>query len=48
MAKTADLGDIPGISTSEHSLFSFVEEDVRVHLAYLPGVQIDAIVQRLR
>jgi hypothetical protein len=43
-----DLGDIPGISPSERSSFSFVEEDVRVHLAYLPGVQIDAIVQRLR
>jgi hypothetical protein len=43
-----DLGDIPGISPSERSSFSFVEEDVRVHLAYLPGLQIDAIVQRLR
>jgi hypothetical protein len=43
-----NLGDIPGISPSERSSFSFVEEDVRVHLAYLPGVQIDTIVQRLR
>ncbi len=37
MAKTADLGDIPVISTSEHSLFSFVEEDVRVHLDICQG-----------
>jgi hypothetical protein len=43
-----DLGDIPGISPSEHSSFSFVEEDVRVHLAYLPRLQIHTILQRLR
>jgi hypothetical protein len=43
-----DLGDIPGITPGEQSSFSFVEDDVRLHLAYLPTVQIDAIVQRLR
>jgi hypothetical protein len=37
-----DLGDIPGITPGEQSSFSFVEDAVRLHLAYLPTVQIDA------
>jgi hypothetical protein len=39
-----DLGDIPGIAPMERSSFSFsfVEDDVRCHLAYLPTAQIDA------
>jgi hypothetical protein len=43
-----DLGDIPGITPPEQSSFSFVENDVRLHLAHLPTGQIDAIVQRLQ
>lgn len=43
-----DLGDIPGITPSQRSSFSFVEEDVRTHLAHLPAEQLDCIVQRLR
>jgi hypothetical protein len=43
-----DLGDIPGITPAERSSFSFVEEDVRTHLAHLPAEQLDCIVQRLR
>ena len=43
-----DLGDIPGITPSERSSFSFVEEEVRVQLAYLPAAQLDEVVRRLR
>ena len=43
-----DLGDIPGIAPAERTSFSFVKDDVRLHLAHLPTVQIDAVVQRLR
>lgn len=43
-----DLDDIPGITPSERSSFSFVEDDVREHLSHLPTVQVDAIVQQLR
>jgi hypothetical protein len=43
-----DLGDLPGIAPSDRSSFSFVEDDVRLDLAYLPMVQVDAIVQLLR
>ena len=43
-----DLGDIPGIAPAERTSFSFVEDDVRLHLAHLPTVQIDAVVHRLR
>jgi hypothetical protein len=42
-----DLGDIPGITPSDRSSFSFVEE-VRVQLAYLPEAQLDDVVRRLR
>ena len=40
-----DLGDIPGITPSERSSFSFVEEEVRVQLAYLPAAQLDEVVR---
>jgi len=43
-----ELSDIPGIATAERTAFSFVEDEVRVHLAHLPAVQIDEVVERLR
>jgi hypothetical protein len=43
-----DLGDIPGITLSPRASFSFVEEEVRAQLAYLPEAQLDDIVSRLR
>ncbi len=43
-----DLVDIPDIAPMERSSFSFVEDDVHCHLAYLPTAQIDAILQCLR
>ena len=43
-----DLSDIPGIAPVPRMSFSFVEDDVRVHLAHLPTAQIDEVVQRLR
>jgi hypothetical protein len=42
-----DLGDIPGITPSDRSSFSFVEEEVCAQLAYLPEDQLDEIVSRL-
>ena len=43
-----DLSDIPGIAPATRTSFSFVEDEVRVHLAHLPVAQIDEVVQRLR
>ena len=43
-----DLSDIPGIATALRTSFSFVEDEVRVHLTNLPAAQIDEVVQRLR
>jgi len=43
-----DLSDIPGIAPALRTSFSFVEDEVRVHLAHLPTSQIDEVVERLR
>ena len=43
-----DLSDIPGIAPALRTSFSFVEDEVRVHLAHLPTAQIDEVVQRLQ
>jgi hypothetical protein len=42
-----DLGDIPGITPSDCSSFSFVEEEVSDQVVYLPESQLDEIVSRL-
>ena len=43
-----ELSDIPGIARAERTAFSFVEDEVRLHLAHLPALQIDEVVERLR
>ena len=43
-----ELSDIPGVAPVDRTSFSYIEEDVRTHLAYLPSAQIDAVVERLR
>ena len=34
-----DLSDIPGVAPADRTSFSYIEEDVRAHLAYLPAAQ---------
>jgi len=41
-----DLVNIPGITPSARASFSFVEEEVRAQLAYLPESQLHEIVSR--
>ena len=43
-----EFDDIPGIASAERTSFSFVEDDVRIHLAHLPAAQVEEVVQRLR
>lgn len=43
-----DEREIPGLETSPERSFSFVESEVREHLAHLPAAEIEAIVQRLQ
>jgi hypothetical protein len=43
-----DLSDIPAIAPASRTSFSFVEDEVRVHLAHLPAAQVDEVLQRLR
>ena len=43
-----DLSDIPGVAPADRTSFSYIEEDVRTHLSYLPAAQVEAVVGRLR
>ena len=43
-----DLGDIPGVSPAERTAFSFIEDDVRIHLDHLPTSLVEEVVDRLR